>query len=318
VAKGTKTKTSSKAKPGPVPEASATAPAPAEEAAETAEPASPMVQAGGFKRKNIIIIAVVVVVVWAFALNTGSTVLISIVGGLTLVLAGILIWALRLMRKQRGLVGLLQGATQSPEARRDAIAKLEAGKDAGAPVQVFARAQLMASDDPKAALALIEKQDLKSFPPAMQDDVSLLKAQLFLGFGRTQDARKCADSMNLDNPQRKEIRPYAAAVVAEAWGRTGKAKEALALIETIELPKKDADQIGLQIRIAKVFAKFAANQRQAARAELSALADLDLNFLSRFVAPQFRVHPELQKLARSVFTQHPAARRQVKVQVQKR
>jgi len=289
------------------------------ETTDTAEPAAPTApQAGGFKRKNIIVIAVVVLAVWAFAINTGSTVLISIVGGLTLVLAGVLFWALRLMRKQRGLVGLLQGAASSPEARREAIEKLASGKDADEPVQRFARAQLMASDDPKAALALIEKIDLKTFPPAMQDDVSLLKAQLYLAFGRTQDARKCADSMNLDNPQRKEIRPYAAAIVAEAWGRTGKPKEALALLDTIVLPKKDAEQIGMQIRIAKVFAKFAANQRNAARTELAGLADLDVNLLGRFVSPQFRVHPELQKLARSVFAQHPAARKQVKVQVQKR
>ena len=67
-----------------------------------------------------------------------------------------------------------------------------------------------------------------------------------------------------------------------------------------------------------MFAKFAANQRGAARTELSALADEDLNHLGRFVAPQFRVHPELQKLARSVFEQHPSARKQGKVQVQKR
>ena len=40
-----------------------------------------------------------------------------------------------------------------------------------------------------------------------------------------------------------------------------------------------------------------------------ALADEDVNHLSRFLAPQFRVHPELQKLARKVYEQHPAARK---------
>ena len=115
--------------------------------------------------------------------------------------------------------------------------------------------------------------------------------------------------MNLDNPQRKEIRPLAATIVAEAWARTGKPKEALALLDTIELPKKDAEQIAMQARVARVFARFAANQRGPARAELVALADDDVNQLGRFVLPQFRVHPELQKLARSVFEQHPSARR---------
>ncbi len=269
---------------------------------------------GGIKRKNLILIGVVTALVWAFAFQTGSTVLLIIVGVLTAALAAVLIWAFRMIRKNRNLVGMLQGATESPEARREALAKLSAGKDASSPTNLFARAQLLAQDDPKAALKLLEPVALTAFPAAMQDDVSLLKAQLFLSFGRTQDARKCADSMNLDNPDRKEIRPYAAGIVAEAWGRTGKSKEALALLETVELPKKNSEQIAVQLRIARVFAKFAANQRGPARAELNALAEEDVNYLGRFLSPQFRVHPELQKLARSVAESHPGARKMAKVQ----
>jgi thioredoxin-like negative regulator of GroEL len=170
----------------------------------------------------------------------------------------------------------------------------------------------MANDDPKAALKLLESVELKVFPGPMQDDVSLLKAQLYLANGRTQDARKAVDSMNLDNPQRKEIRAFAVSITAEAWARTGKSKEALAILETVELPKDNREAIELQCRIAKVFAQFAANKRNLARQELVALADEDPNYLGRFVAPQFRVHPELQKLARSVAQQHPSARRQIK------
>ena len=53
-------------------------------------------------------------------------------------------------------------------------------------------------------------------------------------------------------------------------------------------------------------------QVAAARQEMVSLADDDVNNLGRFVAPQFKVHPELQKLARQVYEQHPSARRQVK------
>ena len=148
----------------------------------------------------------------------------------------------------------------------------------------------------------------------MQDDVSLLKTQLYLGMGRTADASKAADSINLDNPERKEIRAMAAAIVAEAWARTGKPKEALALIDTIELPKKDGAQILVQMKVARVFAKFASNQRGPARQELTALASEDINNLGRFLSPQFRVHPELQKLARQVLESHPGARRMAKGQ----
>jgi outer membrane PBP1 activator LpoA protein len=257
--------------------------------------------------------------VWAFAINTGNTIVLSVAGALTVLLAGVLLWALRTIRKHRSTVSLLQGAVASPEARREALAKLSEGKDAKSPTNVFARAQLLAADDdPQAALKLLGTIELKNYPPAMQDDVSLLQTQLYLRSGRTLDARKSADLMNLDNPQRKEIRPLAASLVAEAWARTGKPKEALALLDTIELPKKDGEQIGLQIRVARVFAKFAANQRGPARAELVALADDDINQLGRFIQPQFRVHPELQKLARTVIEQHPAARRHIKAQTRRR
>ncbi|HEU4729560.1 MAG TPA: hypothetical protein VFT22_16795 [Kofleriaceae bacterium] len=285
-------------------------------AAEPAPPAPP--PTGGISKKAWLWIGGVTIAMWAFALNTGSTVVISIVGGLTLVLVGLLLWALRLIRKQRSTVSLLQGAAASPEARREALAKLSGGKDAKSPTNLFARAQLMAPEDPKGALALLGSIELRSYPPAMQDDVSLLQTQLYLGLGRTADARKSADVMNLDNPQRKEVRSLAATIVAEAWARTGKPKEALALLETIEMPKKDAEQIALQAKVARIFARFAANQRAQARTELNALADEDPNYLSRFLAPQFRVHPELQKLARAVLEQHPAARRHIKAQARRR
>jgi type II secretory pathway pseudopilin PulG len=286
--------------------------------AEAAPDAPPPPAAGGISRKTWLWIGGVAIAIWAFAINTGSTVVLVIAGVLTAVLAGVLLWALRTIRKHKSTVSLLQGAIASPEARREALAKLSEGKDANSPTNVFARAQLLAADDPQAALKLLGSVELRSYHPSMQDDVSLLQTQLYLRLGRTGDARKTADVMNLDNPQRKEIRPLAATIVAEAWARTGKPKEALALLDTVELPKKDAEQIAVQARVARIFARFAANQRGPARAELAALADDDLNHLGRFVLPQFRVHPELQKLARSVFEQHPSARRHIKGQARRR
>jgi hypothetical protein len=282
----------------------ATEAAPPNDAPVAPQPAIP--------KKTFLYIGLVFAALWAFAIYTGSLVVQIIVGVLTLIVAGLLLYALRMVKKQRALIGTLQGATQSPEARREALAKLEEGKDANEPTNIFARAQLMAQDDPKAAIALLDKQELKSFPAAMQDDVAILKTQLYLGTGRTQDARKVAETINLDNPSRKEVRSMAAVIVAEAFARTGKPKEALALVDSIDPPKKDSEQILVQARVVKVFAKFAMNQRPAARAELVSLADEDVNYLGRFLMPQFKVHPELQKLARQVLEANPAARKVVK------
>jgi hypothetical protein len=283
--------------------------------ATDAPPAPPQV---GIPRKTLYWIGGITAVIWAFAISTGSTVFMIIVGSLTALLAFVLIRAYLFINKQKKVVGLLQGATASPEARRDALSKLEAGKDAGSPTNVFARAQLTASDDPKAALELISKIQLKDYPPAMQDDVSLLKTQLYLGLGRTADARKSADTINLENPERKQARALAASIICEAWARTGKPKEALALMETIEIPQKDGEQIAMQVRVARVFARFAANQRKQAETELISLADDDINQIGRFLDPRFRVHPELQKLARRVLERNPQARKMAKSQAQRR
>ena len=281
----------------------------------TDAPAPPAKPAeSGFRRKTMLWIVGITLAVWAFAISVNNLVVYLVVGVLTAVLAFVLFRAFRMVGKQRGLINLLQGAAGSPEARRDAYTKLSEGKDKNDPFHVFARAQLLSADDPKAALELLEPVELKAFPPTMQDDVSLLKTQLYLGLGRTADARKTADTINLENPARKEAFPLAAAIVAEAWARTGKSKQALALLDQIELPKKDAEQIEIQSRIARVFARFAANQRTAARNELVALADDNLDYLGRFVLPQFRVHPELQKLARRVLEQHPSRKKIMKVQ----
>lgn len=274
-------------------------------------PAAPQI---GIPKKTLYWIGGITAAIWAFAISTGSMIFMIILGVLTSLLAFVLIRAFLFINKQKKVVGLLQGATTSPEARREALAKLEAGKDADAPTNLFARAQLTAADDPQAALKLIDSVPLKNFPAGMQDDVALLKTQLYLGLGRTQDARKAADTINLDNPERKAARPLAASIVGEAWARTGKPKEALTLLDSVEASGKDAEQIAMQVRVARVFARFAANQRKQAETELSALCEDDMNQMGRFLDPRFRVHPELQKLARRVLERNPGARKLAKAQ----
>jgi len=276
-------------------------------------PSGPAVEAGGLKRKNLIIIGVVTLAVWAFAIQTGSVILMSIVGVLTVALIGVLIWAFRMLRKQKNMASLLQGAASSPEARREAIAKLAAEKDSGDVVNVFARAQLTAADDPAAALKMLEPIDIKSVPAQMQDDVAILRAQLLLNFGRPKDARPLADSINVDSPQRKDARGMIASIVAEAWARTGRHQDALTLVDTVSLGK-ETEQIRAQLIVARTFAKFASGKRNAARDDLELLASMDINYLGKFVMPQFRVHPDLQKLARTVAEKNPQMRRMAKSQ----
>jgi len=285
-------------------------------AAEGAKPQG--AQAGGVSKKRLSIIVLVTIAAWVFAISTGSLVVQIIVGVLTLAMLTLMFLSFRMLSKQKRVVSLLQGSTASPEARRDALAKLAEGKDADSPTSIFARSQLQAQDDPEAALRLLDRVELKAYPPMMQDDVSLLRCQLCLGTGRTQEARKSADLINLDNPSREQMKAMSSAIVAEAWARTGKSKDALAILDGLVYPKENRDQIEVQARIARIFARFAANQRGAARNELNALANENPDYLGKFVMPQFKVHPELQKLARSVLQQHPSARQSIKGSAAKR
>lgn len=271
--------------------------------ASTARPA----QAGGLQKKNLVIIGLIVAALWALAIYSDSLVFRIIMGVLTLVIIGGLVWLLRLLSKQKRFSGMLEGAASSPEARRAAIAKLEADKDANDPTNMIARAQLVAADDPKKALEMMEGIQTKLIPAQVQDDYALLLSQLYLGFGRAKDARPLVDKVNLDNPQRKEQRGLMVAVVAEAWARTGKHAEALTLLESVNF-SADA-QLRIPLLVARTFARFASGKKGAAREDMKLMAMDDVNLLGRFLMPQFRVHPELQRLARQVAESNPEVRR---------
>ena len=127
---------------------------------------APQPPAAGIPRKTWYWIGGITLAVWLFALNTGNTWVLLVVGVLTLALIGAILWALRTIRKHKGTMSLLQGAVASPEARKEALAKLSEGKDAGSPTNVFARSQLLATDDPQAALQLLGTIELRNYPPA--------------------------------------------------------------------------------------------------------------------------------------------------------
>jgi len=262
----------------------------------------------GFAKKNLIIAGVVVLALWAMAIASKSTIFLSVMGVLTVVLAGLAFYVIRLLKRQKGLASLLQNATQSPEARRAAIAKLEAGKDAGDVTNVIARAQLVAADDPKAALEILEAIERKRIPAHVQDDFGVLLSHLYLSFGRAKDARPLADKINVDSSERAAQRGLLVTVVAETWARTGKHEEALALIASVDTSKPENQQYKVPLLAARVFARFAAGKKGGAREDLRGLAMEDPNHLAKFLMPQFKVHPELQRLAREVAQGSPQLR----------
>ena len=101
-----------------------------------AAPEAPQAPQVGFPKKMLYWIGGITAVVWAFAISTGSMVFMIVIGVLTVLLAAVLLRAFLFIRKQKSVVGLLQGAAQSPEKRKEALEKLEGGKDADSPTNL--------------------------------------------------------------------------------------------------------------------------------------------------------------------------------------
>lgn len=263
------------------------------------------------KKKNIIVIGLVFAGLWTLAIASGSLIFMGIAGGITLLGAGFGYWVWRQIRRHRALSSVMQEAQQSPEGRMKALAALEADPKANDLVNVIARAQLLASEEPTKALSLLEPVDLKDVPGNMQDDFALLKSQLLLSFGRPKQARPLVDQINLDSEERKSIRPLMVAVVAETWARTGAPKKANEVLDSIDLDDAASADFKPLLLGARVFARFAAGKKGLARAALEAVAAEDPNLLGRFISPKAKVHPGLQRLARESFERNgPRQQRQ--------
>lgn len=280
-----------------------------------AQPEAGLLGLPGLQWRNLGVIAGIVALLWVTAFASRSPIVIGVVAVLTAAAIGLLIWAYRWAKKQQDMMKLLQSASVSKEARQEALAKLSsqegADKDA---MNTLARAQLTAQDDPEAALALLEKVDLKKVPDAVADDVRAFRAQLYLVNGRTREARELADEIKLTSAGNPDARGMLAATVAEAWARSGKHKEAGDLLTTIKPDDPDFAKVRVPLLFARIFSAFASGNRDQVRKDLGALMKEDVNLLGRFVAPQARVHPELQKIARDMLARDPEVRKMVQKQ----
>jgi hypothetical protein len=277
-------------------------------------PAAPP-QMQGMQWRNVGIIGGAVALLWITALATNSKAFIIVVAVVTVVVAVALVWIYRWARKQRNLMELLQNANVSPEARREALARLKAAPDANKDVMnAIAQAQLQAQEDPDAALATLEGVDLKKVPTPMADDVRAFRAQLYLVKGRAREARDLADEIKPSNGATAEARGMLAATVAEAWARTGKHTEALDLLTTIKPEDPDFAQARVPLLYARIYASFASGKRDDVRRDMGALVKQDANLLGRFVMPQLKVHPELQKIAKEVLMRDPNVQKAAKKQ----
>jgi tetratricopeptide (TPR) repeat protein len=282
-----------------------------------AEPNNDPLQAGFplLNKRALTTVAGVTVLVWVTAAMTGSKIVLVGVGILTAALAGLLFWAWRQAQKQQKMMQLLQQAQGSPEARQAALAQLALQDPKGADaIGQIAKAQIEAQESPDKALETLQGIDLSKVPGEAADQVRTFRAQLLLLKNRTREARDLADQINVPATGPKPSRAMMAAVVAEAYARTGKTEVALALLEEWKVNDPELEQMKPMLLYASVFANFAAGKKERAKKDMKALMEMDMNLLGRFVQPGPGIHIELRQIAGEVLQSHPDMRKMARSQ----
>lgn len=268
-----------------------------------------------FNRKTLLTIAGITAAVWVSAAMTGSKIVLIAVAILTAALLGLLIYAYRQVQKQKKVLGLLQDGQASPEARKAALAQLLADDPQSKDVLGrIATAQLQAQENPELALETLQGIDLSKVPQDAADQVRSFRCQLLLVKNRTKDARDLADQINVPTSGPLPARAMMAAVVGEAWARTGKHAQALVVLEGLDPAHPELEQVKPMLLFARIFANFAAMKKERCVKDLKALMAQDINLLGRFVAPGPGIHMELRKLATEVLQAHPDVKKMARAQ----
>lgn len=244
-----------------------------------------------------------VLVGWVIAFIIPGWIPKVIVGVLTLAILGVVVYVLRRVQRAQKVVDIVKKA-DSAEARKEAIGKLDADFKKDDAEAAFAKAQLQLQDDPREALRTLETIKLDRVLAPEADQARVQRAMIHLLLGETENARELVDKVNIEQHKDAKSRASIVAIIAEAWARSGKAKAAIELLDTLKIDS-EIDDIKPQLLRAKAFAYAWANQTKQMKQILKELMGINAQFLSGFitkkkhpmgVAPR-GVHPLLEKEA---------------------
>ncbi|MCA9580724.1 MAG: hypothetical protein KC416_02950 [Myxococcales bacterium] len=268
------------------------------------------------KWKAIAQIGAVFAILWAISFGVVPWIGywgVIIAGVLTLVALGFGLYIWRLTRKSRAIVDILKGATDEG-GRQQALERLKASGKQGDAMNALAQAQLVARDKPGDAIEILEGVDLKKAPAVVQDDVRANLGMLYLMHNRTRDARMLADDIRLDRQPQPKSKAMYAAVIAEAFSRTGKPEEALKLLETYDADDATYGEVRAMLYRAQVYTYMASKKRGMAKTAMHRLGKIDPNMVAAFVAKG--KDPELTKMARDLLQRQGAIPKQ-KMRIQR-
>jgi hypothetical protein len=258
---------------------------------------------------------------WIGAFVIQSWIPKAIMGVITLALAGLAIWAIRYARRSRAVASIVRDAAGSAEGRKEAIEKLDAEFKKDDTEATLAKAQLQLQEDPRAALATLETIKLDKVMAPVADQTRSMRGMIHLMLGETDEARVMADGIDLSRHKDAKTRASMAAVIGEAWARTGQAKKAVELLETLDPNDEAYADLRPQLFRARAFAYAWASNTKQMKQTLRRLAQLDPQYMSFFitrkkvptgVAPR-GVHPLLEQEAFDIVKKSGVVQRRMEI-----
>ena len=254
---------------------------------------------------------IVLVSISMFVPSPWSKILIGVAVLLTAAAGALLVWTLRQAKTARGVASILSGV-ETAEDRKAALEKLSTDFKKGDTAAIFARAQLELQEDPKKALATLESIDLSKAMAPVADEARGQRAMIHLTQGEVGPARQLADNIDLSRHQDARTRAMLAAVVAEAWARSGDAKKAKETLNLFDPDDVAFEQIRPQLYRALAYAAAYESDMQAMRKALRKLLAVDARLLGGFMMK--KTHPLLQKEAKKMLEQSGAVPKKMIVQ----
>jgi hypothetical protein len=265
------------------------------------------------------VVAIAVVVVWLLALGfwSGLDSPIPLYVALVLTLGvGVGVFMVRRNLEKSEAYGALLGQTEmTDEQRADRLARLEADAAKGDANALLAKAQLEMQDEPEKALATLERVDLEKAPKVIGAQVRVMRAMLHLNQGEIKAARTLADAVDLSTAPDSKSRANLAAVVAEAWARSGNPIEATEQLAKYDPDDAELKEVRLQLLRARAFAAAHKNDVQAMKRALKQLEEISPQLMAMFVGR--RVHPLLEQEAKRLL-ERSGVLPKAKVQFQRR
>lgn len=265
-------------------------------------------------------IGIATVVVWGIALAVQHWIALVVAGVLSLVVAGIIVWALRFAKKSRAVAQIVRDA-DTPEARKEALGKLDSDFKSGDTAATFAKAQLQMQDDPRQALATLEAINLDKVMAPVADEARSQRSMIHLMLGETSEARALVDRIDLGRHKEPKVKATMAAIIGEAWARTGQAKKAVELLETFDAEDEVYADLKAQLYRALAFAYAWSNQTKKMKTVLRKMNGINAQLLMGFITKKKNpqgvnpkgVHPLLEKEAFSMVMKSGSVQRRTQV-----